>query len=49
MNGKLVVSYTDRDKMFMQGRLALEHFTEPARIEFRKVEIKELPPPAAGP
>ena len=46
VNGKKVVDHVDKDSMFKQGRLALEHMTEPTRVEFRKVEIKELP--AAG-
>jgi hypothetical protein len=56
LNGKITVDFTDKDKMFGQGRLALEHFTPQTRIEFRKVEIKELPsdarvaaPTATGP
>jgi tRNA A-37 threonylcarbamoyl transferase component Bud32 len=48
VNGKVVVNYTDNDKTFMQGRLALEHFTKRTRVEFRKVEIKELPPEEPG-
>ena len=45
VNGKKVVDYIDKDSvMYKQGRLALEHMTEATRIEFRKVEIKELPP-----
>jgi WD40 repeat protein len=42
VNGKKVVDF--KDAMYTQGRLALEHYTPQTRVEFRKVEIKELLP-----
>ena len=48
VNGKKVVDFIDKDKAYLRGRLALEHYPPQTRVEFRKVEIKELPPEEPG-
>jgi uncharacterized protein (TIGR03067 family) len=48
VNGKKVVDFIDKDETYLRGRLALEHYPPQTRVEFKKVEIKELPPEEPG-
>jgi hypothetical protein len=43
VNGKTTVDFTDPDDTFTKGHLALQQWTANTVIEFRKIEIKELP------
>src|SRR5262249_5142322 len=53
-NGKKTVDFIEPDRKYHSGHLAVQVLDPPTVIEFRKIEIKELPPtkpeapPAAG-
>ena len=42
IDGKEVANYTDPDGTYTKGHIALTAFTKETKIEFRKIEIKEL-------
>lgn len=45
VGGKTTVDFTDPKKEFTIGHLALQHLESEGTIHFRRIEIKELPPP----
>jgi hypothetical protein len=47
VNGKTTVDYPDEERRFASGHIALQQLTPATVVEFRKIEIKELP--AAAP
>jgi tRNA A-37 threonylcarbamoyl transferase component Bud32 len=49
VNGRVVASYTDPLRRYTRGHLALQAaFPEGKVVEFRKIEVKELPPSGRG-
>jgi tRNA A-37 threonylcarbamoyl transferase component Bud32 len=48
-NGETTAEYTDEERHFASGHIALQQHTPQTVVEFRKVEIKELPAAAPGP
>ena len=44
VNGKTLTDYTDEGRRFRSGHIALQVNTPTTVAEFRKIEIKELPP-----
>ncbi len=48
VNGQVTVDYVDPENTFRKGHIALQQFDPNTVVRFRKIEIKELPPPAAG-
>ena len=44
INEETTVDFTDDERRFGQGHLALQHYDPGTVIEFRKIEIKELSP-----
>jgi HEAT repeat protein len=48
VNGKEAVNYVDANRYFTHGHIALQLHNPNTVIEFRKVEIKELPPTKAA-
>lgn len=43
VNGKHVVDWTDPQGTFSSGRIALQHHNPNTRVQFRRIEVKELP------
>jgi serine/threonine protein kinase len=43
VNGKTTADYTDDKRLFTRGHFALQQLTPETVVEFRKIEIKELP------
>ncbi len=43
-DGEVTAEYTDKQRHFTSGYIALQQHTPQTRVEFRKVEIKELSP-----
>jgi formylglycine-generating enzyme required for sulfatase activity len=48
VNGKIAVDYADADPNPRKGHIALQQFSPGTFVEFKKIEIKELPPAAPG-
>ncbi len=46
VNGMKTADYVDREKTYTSGRIALQQHGPQTVIEFRKIEIKKLPPAA---
>ena len=46
VNGKTTADYTDALRLYTTGRIALQQHDPKTRVEFRKVEVKELKPSA---
>ena len=44
VNGKTTADYTDEKRRFTSGHIALQQHDPETVVEFRKIEIKELPP-----
>jgi tRNA A-37 threonylcarbamoyl transferase component Bud32 len=49
VNGKQTVDFTDRDRTYHRGHLALQVLEQSTVVEFRRIEIKELPPADSKP
>jgi serine/threonine protein kinase len=47
LNGQVTVNYLDDKATYKRGRLALQQLTPQTAVEFKRVEIVELPPPDA--
>jgi hypothetical protein len=45
VNGKTTVSYWDETPIALQGHIALQQHDARTRVDFRRIEIKELPDP----
>jgi hypothetical protein len=43
VNGKATADYTDDKRRYIRGHIALEMHDPKTVVEFRKIEIKELP------
>jgi Domain of Unknown Function (DUF1080) len=43
VNGRTVSSYVDPSRWYTRGHIALQIYLPPTVVEFRKIEIKELP------
>ena len=43
VNGRTTADYTDDKRLFTSGHLALQQLDAATVVEFRKIEIKELP------
>ena len=43
VNGKTTADYTDNQRLFTRGHIALQQADAATVVEFRKIEIKELP------
>jgi hypothetical protein len=44
VNGRTTADYTDKKRRFTSGHIALQQIIPQTVVEFRKIEIKELPP-----
>jgi serine/threonine protein kinase/Flp pilus assembly protein TadD len=44
VNGRTTADYVDLRSRFMSGHIVLQQFAPESAVEFRKVEVKELPP-----
>src|SRR5262249_23685999 len=44
VNDQITADYRDPDHQFSTGRLALQVFNANTIVQFRKIEVKELPP-----
>ena len=44
VNGQITADYRDPQRQFSTGRVALQVFNADTIVQFRKIEIKELPP-----
>ena len=44
VNGMMTADYTDADRLFSTGHIALQQHGPQTVVEFRKIEIRELPP-----
>ena len=48
VNGRPTADFTDEKSAFPRGHLALQQFTADTVIEFRKIDVQEVAPEAAG-